>query len=56
MIDIMGHTPDATTLRDLVVLRASYGDKPFLVCRDETLTYQPVEKGAIDRVSLDGET
>ena len=28
----------------------------FLVCRDETLTYQPVEKGAIDRVSLDGET
>ncbi len=44
MIDIMGHTPHATTLRDLVVLRASYGEKPFLICRDITLTYADLDR------------
>lgn len=39
MVDIMGKTPDAETMRDLVVLRASYGDKPLLICRERTLTY-----------------
>ena len=39
MIRIMGKTPHATTLRDLVTMRAALGDKPLLICRDETLTY-----------------
>ena len=39
MIRIMGETPHATTLRDLVTMRAALGDKPLLICRDETLTY-----------------
>ncbi len=46
MIDILGCTPHATTLRDLVVMRAALGDKPYLICRDETLTY-----GDADRLS-----
>ncbi|MBT4486111.1 MAG: AMP-binding protein, partial [Rhodospirillaceae bacterium] len=46
MIDILGRTPHATTLRELVVMRAALGDKPFLICRDETLTY-----GDADRLS-----
>ena len=44
MIDMLGRTPDATTLRDLVVLRASYGDKPLLICRGETLTYAGADR------------
>lgn len=44
MIDIMGHTPDATTLRDLVVKRAAFGEKPFLICRDITLTYADADR------------
>jgi crotonobetaine/carnitine-CoA ligase len=44
MIDIMGHTPDAITLRDLVVLRASLGEKPFLICRGVTLTYADLDR------------
>ena len=39
MIDIMGRTPHAETLRDLIVMRAELKDKPFLICRDVTLTY-----------------
>ena len=44
MIDILGRTPHATTLRDLIVMRASYGDKPYLICRDETLTYADADR------------
>ena len=44
MIDIMGYTPDVTTLRDLVVKRASYGEKPFLICRGVTLTYAEADR------------
>lgn len=44
MIDILGRTPHATTLRDLVVMRAGYGDKPFLICRGETLTYADADR------------
>ncbi len=45
MIDIMGTTPDATTLGELVVRRARiYGDKPLLICRDETLTYADADR------------
>ena len=39
MIDIMGRTPHAETLRDLIVMRAELGHKPFLISRDVTLTY-----------------
>ena len=39
MIDIMGRTPHAETLRDLIILRSELGDKPFLICRDVTLSY-----------------
>ena len=39
MVEILGRTPHATTLRDLVVMRAAYGDKPLLICWDEVLTY-----------------
>jgi crotonobetaine/carnitine-CoA ligase len=46
MIEILGQTPHATTIRDLVCLRAAHGDKPLLICRDETLTY-----GDADRLS-----
>ncbi|MDE0941223.1 MAG: AMP-binding protein [Alphaproteobacteria bacterium] len=44
MIDILGRTPHATTLRDLIVMRASYGDKPYLICRDITLTYADADR------------
>ncbi|MGZ0189607.1 MAG: AMP-binding protein [Alphaproteobacteria bacterium] len=45
MIDIMGVTPDCLTLRDLVIKRAQqYGDKPLLICRDETLTYADADR------------
>ena len=44
MIDILGRTPHATNLRDLITLRASYGEKPFLICRDETLTYRDADR------------
>ena len=43
-ITIMGHTPHATTLRDLIVLRAAYGEKPYLICRDEVLTYAEADR------------
>ena len=46
MIRILGKTPHATTLKDLLVLRAAYGEKPLLICRDEILTY-----GDADRLS-----
>ncbi len=39
MIDIMGRTPHAETLCDLIILRSALGDKPFLICRDVTLSY-----------------
>ncbi len=39
MIDIMGRTPHAKTLCDLIILRSALGDKPFLICRDVTLSY-----------------
>jgi crotonobetaine/carnitine-CoA ligase len=45
MADILGHTPDVVTLRDLVVKRAAkYGDKPLLICRDEVLTYAEADR------------
>ena len=44
MVEIMGRTPLATTLRDLVCLRASLGDKPFLICRGETLSYADADR------------
>ena len=44
MIRIMGETPHATTLRDLVTMRAALGDKPLLICRDETLTYADADR------------
>lgn len=44
MIEIMGRVPVAETLRDLVVLRAALGDKPFLICRDQTLTYADADR------------
>ena len=44
MIDILGHTPVAATLRDLIVLRAAHGDKPFLICRDEVLGYADADR------------
>ena len=36
---IMGQTPHATNLRDLLILRAEYGEKPLLIIRDRILTY-----------------
>ncbi len=39
MIDIMGRTPHTETLRDLIIMRAELREKPFLICRDVTLTY-----------------
>ena len=44
MVEILGRTPHATTLRDLVVMRAAYGDKPLLICRDEVLTYADADR------------
>ena len=44
MIDILGHEPVATTLRELIVMRAEKGDKPFLICRDEVLTYADADR------------
>ena len=44
MIRIMGKTPHATTLRDLVTMRARLGGKPLLICRDETLTYADADR------------
>jgi crotonobetaine/carnitine-CoA ligase len=43
-IEIMGKTPHATTLRDLITLRAAYGEKPYLICRDEILTYAEADR------------
>ncbi len=44
MIKIASTIPDATTLRDLLVLRAAYGEKPLLICRDEVLTYTDADR------------
>ncbi len=44
MIEIMGEAPHATTLRDLIILRSTYGEKPFLICRDEVLTYGEADR------------
>lgn len=44
MIEIMGHKPHATNLRDLLILRADYGDKPLLIIRDEVLTYADADR------------
>ena len=44
MIDIMGHKPHATNLRDLLTLRANYGSKPLLIIRDEVLTYADADQ------------
>ena len=46
MTSILGRTPHAATLRDLLTLRAELGDKPLLICREETLSY-----GDADRLS-----
>lgn len=39
MLKILDYEPYALTLRDLIALRSSLGDKPLLICRDEVLTY-----------------
>ena len=44
MIEIMGHKPQATNLRDLLILRAAYGSKPLLIIRDEVLTYADADR------------
>ena len=44
MIEIMGHKPHATNLRDLLTLRAEYGDKPLLIIRDKVLTYADADR------------
>jgi carnitine-CoA ligase len=44
MIEIMGHEPHATNLRDLLIMRADYGDKPLLIIRDEVLTYADADR------------
>ena len=44
MIEIMGHKPHATNLRDLLILRADYGEKPLLIIRDEVLTYADADR------------
>ena len=44
MIEIKGHKPHATNLRDLIILRAGYGDKPLLIIRDEVLTYADADR------------
>jgi len=41
---IMGHTPHATNLRDLLILRAEYGEKPLLIIRDRILTYADADR------------
>lgn len=44
-IDLLGTTPDVATLRDMIVVRAeTYGDKPLLHCRDETITYAEADR------------
>ena len=44
MLEIMGRRPPATTIRDLVVLRAGLGEKPLLICCDEVLTYADADR------------
>ncbi|MGY9056192.1 MAG: AMP-binding protein [Alphaproteobacteria bacterium] len=44
MVEILGKKPHATTLRDLVVMRANLGEKPMLICRDEVLTYADADR------------
>ncbi len=44
MIEIMGRVPEAESLRDLVVRRASYGEKPLLICRDRSLSYADADR------------
>ena len=41
---IMGQTPHATNLRDLLILRAEYGEKPLLIIRDRILTYADADR------------
>ena len=41
---IMGQTPHATNLRDLLLLRAEYGEKPLLIIRDRILTYADADR------------
>ena len=33
---IMGQTPHATNLRDLLILQSGYGDKPLLIIRNSS--------------------
>ena len=40
----MGQTPHATNLRDLLILRAEYGEKPLLIIRDRFLTYADADR------------
>ena len=41
---IMGQTPHSTNLRDLLILRANYGDKPLLIIRDRILTFKEADR------------
>ena len=41
---IMGQTPHSTNLRDLLILRADYGDKPLLIIRDRILTFKEADR------------
>ena len=41
---IMGQTPHATNLRDLLILQSGYGDKPLLIIRDRILTYLEADR------------
>ena len=44
MLKILDYEPQATTLRELIHLRRSNGDKPLLICRDEVLTYAEADR------------
>lgn len=39
MIRILSYEPEATTLGERLARRRSLGSKPFLIIRDEVLTY-----------------
>jgi carnitine-CoA ligase len=43
-MQMQGHELAATTVRELVTLRAAYGDKTFLSCQDRTLTYVEADR------------
>jgi len=41
---ILGYEPHASTLRELIALRAGLGSKPLLICRDDVLTYAEADR------------